>query len=554
MNMRNPTRLRSRRGVAFMTALLMAVIFMILIGALLVEINSELASGGARGFENRALYAADAGVQDVTLNTEIHAALSQPPTYIGTNDNFTFPDPGVAVPPSFSATILKTWRASFRYYLIQSQGTAEYSGATRTVRAIEKSEPYTIFANFTITENWGDGTGGIQHYYLQDEQIPGPVYSGGPMHVNWSTNVQPIFVSTVRTPQQPIWNDCSRSPGCSSPATPGDWTSVVQGGQSNFHIGSDAIPLPDYHINIADASQALYGNDTAITETTGLPTGSQPGGTAGVWMGGRLADTAPPGACVTSGIYINGDANISATSVTTGGVNTQTFTLSPTGGAGSIPGNVVVAIDFNLNRTIVTGPNGVSAYCGTPSSQAVSGTANGIIFDNGNAHIGQNGITDTINGQYTLAVPDWPSNHSKKISMMGPVKYANGMTGQDVFGMWANDILITDQVDSNVEFDGSLITGYRGECGGGSCGSGDGTWYNPNWNTGSPQGDFTLCGALIENTPGHQGALDAAGNPTHGFSDQYCYDQRLVNDFLPPGFPDGDGKYVVIAWEDLGVQ
>jgi len=72
--------------------------------------------------------------------------------------------------------------------------------------------------------------------------------------------------------------------------------------------------------------------------------------------------------------------------------------------------------------------------------------------------------------------------------------------------MWANDILIKDQVDSNITFDGSLITGYRGECGGGSCGAGDGTWYNPNWNTGASQGDFTLCGALIENTAGHQGA------------------------------------------------
>ena len=543
---------KSRRGVAFITALLLAVVFMMLIGALLAEINSELVIGTTRGSQDRALYAADAGIQDVVLDTEAQASLGQAPTYVGVNDTFTFPASASASPASFSATILKTWKGSFRYYLIQSQGTAEASGAVRTIRAIEKSEPYTIFANFTESEFWGDGASGYQHYYLADEQIPGPVYSGGPMHINWSPSVQPIFVSQVRTPQAPIWNDCTTTPGCSAPSSASDWASVMQGGQPNFTVGVNPIPLPDYHINIADASEALYGNTTSITEATGFPTGSQPGGAPGVWMAGHLADKPTTSACVSSGIYISGNANITASANTV--ANTQTFTFNPTGSSGSIPAKVMVVINLGSNVTTVTGPSGTATYCGVPSSQAQSSGANGIIFANGNVNFGENGKTDTIDGQYTVAVPDTPANHSNTISMLGQVLYAGGMSGTDLLGMWANDILIKDQVDSNISFDGSLITGYRGECGGGSCGAGDGTWYDPNWNTGQPQGDFTLYGALIENTAGHQGALDSNGNPVHAFSDEYYYDARLANDFLPPGFPDGDGRYVIVAWQDLGAQ
>ena len=72
------------------------------------------------------------------------------------------------------------------------------------------------------------------------------------------------------------------------------------------------------------------------------------------------------------------------------------------------------------------------------------------------------------------------------------------------------------------EFDGSIITGYSGECP--PCT--DGTFSNNNYNNGTVQGTFTFYGGLIQNINGAMG-LSSGGSVTSGFSRAYKYDAPL---------------------------
>ncbi|HXM17835.1 MAG TPA: hypothetical protein VN934_03390 [Candidatus Tumulicola sp.] len=558
----------AQRGIAFVTALLMSVVMLILIGALLVQIAGDLSDVGNRGFDNRALYAADAGIQEFTEQMEVTAG-NPASSYTYTTSSS---DPqGMA----YTVTLEKTWNSSNKYFLVTSRGQA--GGNVRYVRAILETVPYSYWGNFTISECFKNGGGRCQHYYIQDEAITGPVYSGGPMHINYSSTpgLLPIFLGKVRTAQVPIWNDQapagSSSPDSATPSPDGAWHNVLQGGKPDFLVDPNGLQLPGADKNFILASEAWAGNSSSLTQSSGYVA---PSSGKGLYVNQSLANSAGPSSAIASGLYIYGDVNMTsqAQSPNVDPGNNQTFTFTPVAGdPNSIPGSYTVNLNFSSNQTTVNyyappGRPGVSSptstltYTGLPNGQQVNASAghqaNGAIFVDGSVNLGQNGTTDYMHGQFTLGTPDPPVN-GETISLLGNLKYRDDPridpASTDMLGVWANDVLIKDKVDQNVEFDGNLLTGSNGECTttSGSSPCGDGTWYNPDIASSGNLGDWTIYGSLVENIPGFQGDPIGGANQK-GYADQYRYDARAAV-VPPPFFPDTN-LYFVIAWQDLGVN
>jgi hypothetical protein len=526
---------KNQRGVALITALLMTIVFLVLIGALMAQMIGELQDVGAHSNSAVALNAAYAGVENMVLQIEENA--SGPGHISPAPINYTYPSPSHA---SYAATVTNTWNTTggLVYYQISSTGTETNSGQTRSVTALVRSFPYSYYEQFTA-----GNSGSV--FYVSGEKFDGPVYNGGTMNV-WYQNpsANPIFNNTVATTTMPNFYQGS---GMSSVTYANViWGDVASQGQTALQIGANPMQLPTFESNLAVASEAYYGNSN---HTTNLPTP----GANGLYINGVTA-TSGSGALAT-GLYIQGNVKVTPCSGTCGSYtgNNEVWTIQPTG-ANTIPAAYTVAIDFSANTTTVTqttncgGPCPSVSYSGVLSGQPSAGTTagNGAIFVDGSVTLN----SGTVHGDYSLTVPDYTTNHAQTITLQGSapgVLYKDqSSTSTDELGIWANDIKINGaNTSTGYEFDGSIITGYYGECP--PCT--DGTFSNNNYNNGSPQGTFTFYGGLIQNINGAMG-ISSGGTTTSGFDRKYKYDARLAAN-PPPGFPITN-RYDIIAWLDEG--
>jgi len=108
------------RGLAMPLALMILFVMVVLVGALMGVVGQELREVAYTGFDNRALYLADAGIQEmVSLEEEQNPALAvSPPKYY-------FPADPNGQQPSFLVTILNSTTVNNRKsYLMQSIGTS----------------------------------------------------------------------------------------------------------------------------------------------------------------------------------------------------------------------------------------------------------------------------------------------------------------------------------------------------------------------------------------------------------------------------------------------
>jgi hypothetical protein len=355
--------------------------------------------------------------------------------------------------------------------------------------------------------------------YTNGEQFNGPVYSGGPMIVSYVDSQPTIFLSTVTTASAPTW-----IPG--TPTTGANWLSVITH-KSDFSQVSQALTLPTVQDNNAVQDAALVGNPSPGTAPT-LP------GAAGLYING--SNVIGGGGALTTGLYINGYAQV--TSVGSKGANTNTFTFTIISGGPTLVYNV--KIDYTANTTTVTDGSGspVASYTGVPTGEQAPGVTgdngaiwatNGMFFNAGN----------TFHGKFTFAVPDTPGNHPN-MWYGGSQMYADA--ANDELAFWANDIILDDASSGPIEVDGLLLTGYYGEC---TAVCNDGTFYNifcgPVTCTGG-SGVLTLNGSLIENVRGKRGTL---GTSITGFSTNGVFDPRLARN--PPPFTPTTTAYDVIA-------
>jgi len=160
--------------------------------------------------------------------------------------------------------------------------------------------------------------------------------------------------------------------------------------------------------------------------------------------------------------------------------------------------------------------------------------ANGALFvNNGNLT-----VSGTLKGRLSVGA-------SGNIIIPADIRYANdprlpGSTSTDTLGIVAEqDVMIPSTAPSNLEIDASIMALNT-------------SFYLQNWASGSPRGDLTVFGGIIQKERGPVGTFNGAtGTKISGYSKKYTYDTRLLDS--PPPFVPTTGDYITLSWEDINI-
>jgi hypothetical protein len=516
-----------QRGIAILSVIALLLVFVIFAGLAVVEIAQEISFVHQDGVSNRALVAADAGVRGMIVAIEENLSQGNP---VPGAVSYVYPEVIGSPSVSYSATIQNGWvqlptksGKYNKYYLISSVGQVNdgLQVRTRSVNVIIRAQSETTFLS---ASNYDTNQFGIPVWYTPDQQFNGPVYDGGPMHVNYDDlSKSPIFLSTVQTPNTPVWFDTNGG----STSMPAAWGSIIAAGQPALSIGGNTVGLPQPQSNIVVASEAFEGDAlmSAFPNSATCPAVCMNKGPAESGSG-----------TLTTGIFVNQTATITGASAG----NVETLTIK-----GSF-GTYTIKVDFAAPGTTTVSKGGSSVtYSGVPSGDNGPGAGNGAIYVNGDATLT---LGTVIQGDYVLAVPDF-TGFLNKIYLSGSGSITYNDKTKDELGLWADDVVLTTGA-SNVEIDASIIAGFPTEP------STDGGLYNNRCNartcTAGDQGTLTIYGALMENMRGAVGKFISFGPPpVHvGFDRQFNYDSRLAAN--PPPFYPVTGSYAIVSWDDQG--
>jgi len=548
--MRNNSR--SERGAALVLVMMLVAVFLILMGSLVDALALESQSSIESADSSAAVTAAYSGVDLMVLSVEEYfengIQNGQPPQTV--TCAFSRPGGGT-VTTSCTASIVQTWNGNgLNYYLIRSTGSAIPSAnqeVDRQVVALVREVPFGAYAHFS--ESGNSNTGG-EIWYTQNQNFDGPVYSGGKIRIMYdATNPppNPIFPMGFTSDQSQgdvKWIDVEDG-NHSPPNTQAERAAVFGSSQPTF--GSKGISLPGSVQNLDVFSEAYYG-DSKHGDTTDLQSAGQQ---KGVFVNG--GDPSCPSTTLCTGIFVSGDAVISAGSVGdpngTLATGSQTWTIN----SPDFSSPVTVTVDFGANTTTVTSPGGgTKTYAGVASGeQSDSSQGNGAIFVDGTVTMADNG---TVHGQYTLAVPDPPLNSTnpENIDLKGSLTYSsdprNGPS-QDELALWADTIGLTTG-DANPTIMAMILTGYSDECTNKGCG---GYFANTNCKASGCSGGtgtLTVYGSDIENLRGKMGEVDSSGKPIAGYMRAQSYDPRLGA--APPPFSPTTNLYSIVALQDVG--
>ena len=531
--------------MALIMTMIIVVIMLVLIGSMLGVITGELHSVSFAGFDNRALYSADAGVQFAQQQIDNYALnnATPPPSASWTQ---SLPADPSGVKASFTVNLDPTpfLRNGNLYYLVHSEGTAP-GGGDRKVDAILEVQSYTHYAYYTYqNENGNYFVSGINSF-------DGPVYLQGTsskLNIQWYNINKPIFLSTAV-----IAGNYGFSP--STPTTNSQWTQVIAGGSANLTQTSKVgyVPYPPIGSTYIAANQAYNGT----TGNSSLPSA----GSNDVYINGGLAKNGS--GPLTSGIYIQGNVAIAMTSPT---ATTEVFTINPVTAASlstyaatysidylnTIPTQTIVTVDYTAGTTHVDEGTKHVTYTGVPQNPPTGSTAtqNGSIFVNGNV----DSIAGTLNGQFTLAVPDIQTSSSsnvKDIIATGNISYKADPTAgasDDVLGMMCNNFKLGPAAitPNTIKIQSDIIAGNQYEATHSLPDGGFGTVDNPN--SMPLKTSVNIFGSVIQNEVKPLGMFDMnSGNLIKGWSDTYNYDTRQMT---PPDWPTlGTG---LVAWKDAG--
>ncbi|HXW51214.1 MAG TPA: hypothetical protein VEJ41_04430 [Candidatus Acidoferrales bacterium] len=523
------------RAVALISVLFILVILVILVGSLLTVIPIELRQVGFSGYDNRALYAADAGIEALTQGLELND--------LGLGDgSLVAPDGSTA---TYNASVLDTATScGLREDLIQSIGTSP-TGDQRQIAAVVAQTTLSDYGLW-VNNNPGDVylVSGLSHY-------DGAVYLAGgasdPQLVNYIDGKAAIFDDEVTFAGNTVqWFDNGSSTTEPTQSNTAAWSAVDAGGFSKVTVGGQTENYPGSQASIALANDA-YG-------TPGATSYPSPKNGNTVYMNEQPAGGT--GGNLTSGIYVLGDAGVTMTSSTAGSSpSTMTWSFAPVSGdTNSIVDPVTVAVDYTTNSTTITDSTTkkTTTYTGVPAQTTAANSNSGIVFDYGDVE----DVAGTYNGQYTLAVPDDGVNDDFIYVGNNVVAHDNPQTdanSTDSFGLYANDIYIDDKSKSipfNLLIQAALVTGNATEV---ANATDDGTFTTRDNAADLPlYGTVTLYGSLAENIYGETFTWSGSTQET-GWAKDFLSDPRFST-CPPPGSPVvSPNGWHLVAWKDQGV-
>jgi hypothetical protein len=114
----------------------------------------------------------------------------------------------------------------------------------------------------------------------------------------------------------------------------------------------------------------------------------------------------------------------------------------------------------------------------------------------------------------------------------------------DALGMISQaDIWVDTTAPNNLEIDAAMIAnGTSGSS------SDTGSFGVINYNTGSPRGNLTIYGGIVQDQRGAVGTFSGSST-THGYAKQYGYDPRFINT-PPPYYPTIANKVTFSNWQE----
>jgi Tfp pilus assembly protein PilV len=525
------------RGFALPVALMLLFVMVVLVGALMGIVGQELREVSYTGFDNRGLYLADAGVQEMTSQEE-----QADPAWATAPNDYDFPADSNGVQPYFHVHILATNTINnLKTYEIQSEGVTS-EGYTRWVKALTLE---ATFADYNYA-GWSNAAG---NYFVAGlMQYNGPVYLGGasgnPVNIWWEDGASSIFLSNATVEGSLTW---SHPGGSGAPVTQADWTSVDSHGSAYFKETNSPISFPP------DANGTVIANEAF----TGLPgSGTMPtatGGT-GVYLDQTEALHGVNGTLDT-GIYVNGDANITfASSPTTASPQTETITFGKVSGdASSIPNQVSVTVNYTTNTTTVTESSTTTTYSGVPSGNGTTNgaSANGAIWVNGNV----DALSGTVHGQQTVAVGDNNENTlENNVVISGNINYQEdpqtcGCTSTDMLGIIAHNVEVSNSAPADLTIEAAVFAGNSYDY---NHNTGQGTFETQSNVFSVPlKGPLLVYGSLVNAQISPLGVFNGStGALVGGWGDSYTWDQRFQTN-SPPFYP-SDSAFNVVGWTDCG--
>jgi len=523
---RSPYDPNKQRGVALLTALMIVAVLLILVGALIEFITGEVHGVAYTGYDNRALYIADSGIEAAVVGIE-----ETSPKWASTSDipNYSYAPEPDGSQASYSVKINEgKYVSGLRTYWVSAKGVAP-KGQDRNVDAVvqEVSFSYYDYLEKDATPGgwWVSGL----------TQLNGPVYLEGnahPENFQWIDSKPSIALdTTIVSGNYDYYNN-------TPPSSTTDWTAMDVLGQPGVAFKpSNFLPFPP------DVASALISQE-ALNGTGGstIPSPS----TKGVYIDQNEIQAGTSGN-LTTGIFVQGDTNLALSSTAT----TQTFAFTPTGSGTSIPNPVTVTVNFSANTTTVTEKSTTLTFNGVPSGESTTGSgANGAVFVNGNV----SGLNGTVHGQYTIAVPDTASL-ANDIHFSGSVLMQNdpqscGCTSTDVLGIYGHNLYLDNGAPNNITIEAALFAGNSHDV---TTQNTQGT-FTANFNTGSHPiaGFLHVYGSTVQHIGGSFGTFSpGCGCMQSGYNDSYLYDNRF-RITAPPYYP-RTGQYKIIAWKDKGV-
>ena len=231
---------------------------------------------------------------------------------------------------------------------------------------------------------------------------------------------------------------------------------------------------------------------------------------------------------------------------------TNTSLLNQANNNGGLVLQGTTTITFNGGTvSIVNSRHSPTNFVYTPNPQGliyIQKATSGTTDKAGRAYLQGGSIT----GQLTIATEE-------DAYINGSILYANDprtiTNSTDALGIVSGlDIVVGDSAPNNLEIDAAMMatgilkpsSGYSSPF---SSSVGAGAFGVDSYSSGSPRGILTLYGGIVQENRGPVGTLDGNGNIATGYSKNYSYDKRFI-DNPPPFYPAVKNQFQWSNWQE----